>query len=218
MKLSTDAVLLGAFVHDGGAGSILDIGSGSGIIALMLAQRTAARITALEPHAGSAADARSNFENSPWTSRLDLVEMRVQDFAASHLIKFDQIVSNPPFFNNSLPSPYHDRTLSKHTQSLTFEDLLSAVQKLLEPAGAFSVIIPATDEEGFRSQALAYGLVEHRRLIVYPKRSKPANRILIEYNLTDTQRFEESTLVIRTENNDFTNDYRLFTKDFYLHF
>lgn len=218
MKLSTDAVLLGVFTRTQGVNTFLDIGTGSGIVALMLAQRSQAVITALEPDPPSAMDARHNFTQSPWPNRLNLVESSVQDFVTAHPDRFDHIVSNPPFYNNSLPSPFTTRNLSKHTTSLPFDELLAAVKSLLEFEGAFSVIIPASEQEGFDRLASENGLFAHRKMLIYPKKSKDANRILTEYRTGAIKKTQIFNLTIRQENNRYTPEYKIFTGDFYLNF
>ena len=142
MKVGTDGVLLGAWANAKGKQRILDIGTGSGLIALMLAQRTDAMITGIEIDPASATQAQENAAASPWADRLQIVATDIAGYTSYQA--FDLIVSNPPFFNEMLLPPGAARSQARHTQALTFEALLFHVQRLLSPEGSFCAILPAT--------------------------------------------------------------------------
>lgn len=218
MKLSTDAVLLGVFANVAGARSILDIGTGSGVLALMLAQRCTAEITGIDIDPGSVEDARENFRNSPWKNRLTAVHQRVQEFARETGQKFDRVISNPPYFENSKHSPYISRNRSKHTVLLSFRDLISATVLLLEEKGACSFILPADAEPGFHNTAVHAGLSLHRRMLVFPRISAQANRVLLEYRKGQASGVEQTSLAIRMGDHEFTPEYKAYTRDFYINF
>lgn len=216
MKLSTDAVLLGAFVNVQNSKFILDIGTGSGIIALMMAQRSDAFITGIDIDKNSIKDALKNFSNSPWANRLTGIHKSLQDYVKSGTSRFDHIVCNPPFFTNSLHSPFNGRTLSKHNVSLSFSELLDATNLLMKANGKSSFIIPASDEELIISLSENNDLFLSKIMDVFPKESKPVNRIMLEFSKFCPENVERSSLVIRQEDNQYTTDYKEFTRDFYL--
>jgi tRNA1Val (adenine37-N6)-methyltransferase len=218
LKLSTDAVLLGAFAGLPNPGNVLDIGTGSGIVALMVAQRCDAEITGIDIDKGSVEDARFNFSASPWSSRLCAVHQSLQEFSSGYGKKFDAIVCNPPFFKNSSLSPFPSRNLSKHNGQLPFTGLIAQVKNLLNQGGSCSFIVPATEEKHFCSIACEMSFSLFRKKWVLPKKSKKANRVLLEFRLSEVAPEEETELIIRDENNNFTADYKKFTRDFYLNF
>src|SRR6187551_2766436 len=145
MKVGTDAVLLGAWTNVNDVNRILDIGAGSGVIALMLAQRSGnlVHIDAVEIEKEDAMQARENIQRSPWPECISVHEIPIQKFSPE--IKYDLIVSNPPYFNNSFQPPDKKRLHTRHTISLDFTELLSSVARLLQPGGRFNVILPFTE-------------------------------------------------------------------------
>jgi tRNA1Val (adenine37-N6)-methyltransferase len=216
MKLSTDAVLLGAFADLTDARSILDIGTGCGILALMAAQKSNATITAIEPDASSVSDAGINFKSSPWNNRLALVQKNLQDFTAEHPDKFDHILSNPPFFSRNLLSPDPFKNLAKHDRYLTLEELFRWARILLTDSGKFSLILPFTQLHSIDQYTLKNGFYKTRILKIIPTPKKPVNRILLELQLKTRGPTLEQSLMIRTEKGNYTPEYKLFTGDFYL--
>src|SRR5688572_28245976 len=144
MKVGTDGVLLGAWVEVKNAKRLLDIGTGTGVIALMLAQRTQPDVTidAIEIDPDAIEDASENFSSSPWSNRFTLHRGRVQEFSSK---KFDILVSNPPYFIDSYKPPNDQRIIARHSESLSFEDLLRVSEKLLTENGTLNVILPYTE-------------------------------------------------------------------------
>jgi len=205
MKVGTDAVLLGAWVNVGDAKIILDIGTGCGVIALMLAQRSNATIDAVEPDRDSADQAKENFDLSPWKNRLRVFNKPIQEFETSD---YDLIVSNPPFFSNSLLPPKAPRQNARHTETLSFDDLLSvATNKRL------AIILPTVEGELFRGKARAYGLYCNRRLAFFSRRHKPQERWLMEFAPMETDMVNE-TLVLYDEKEKWSMDYAALVKEF----
>ncbi len=199
---------------------ILDIGSGTGLIALIAAQRHAsARIDAIEPDQEACIDAHHNFNASPWRDRLTLHPSTLQHFETEH--RYDYILANPPFFTNSLPCPDPGRHAARHTTSLPFEAIWEGVERLLIPRGIFSVILPFQAYEHFDKLALEAGFTPHSLLHVSSTPSALPIRRLVAYRriaYTETPPQME-TLAIREENRiDFTAAYRHLTRDFYLRF
>lgn len=217
MKIGTDGVLLGAWTEVKGANRILDVGTGSGIIALIMAQRSGAEVDAVEIDPGSARQADENFRLSFWPNRLHLVESSFQDFSSSTSSLYDLIVSNPPYFSRSLKSPNHLRTRSRHDDLLPASHLFEGAYHILSPQGKISVIIPCLSEKSWIKSATESNYSISRKMIVYPKLNKQANRCLLEFSRSSSQ-VEESDLTILDSDGSYTKEYKELTKDFYLAF
>jgi tRNA1Val (adenine37-N6)-methyltransferase len=155
MKVGTDAVLLGSWMPvPENCQTILEIGSGCGVISLMLAQTTKAHITGIDIDEKSVEEAQKNLEHFYWKEQVQFIHGSVQDFAQKTTQKFEVIVSNPPFFENSLKSPDANRNISRHNDNLTFEELIAAVDILLSDNGRFGVILPLVPAEKLEKLAL----------------------------------------------------------------
>lgn len=221
MKVGTDGVLLGAWADVGSAATILDIGAGSGLIALMLAQRQPnAHIHAVEIDEAAAAEAAANAAASPWGHRIAIFPQPIQDFAAALARQegYHLIASNPPFFTGGVLSLSAPRQSVRHTVKLSHHDLLSAVRKLLLPDGKFCVVLPLLEGLRFAEWAAGYQLYTVRQTQVRPRPSQPPNRILLQLekqpptgSLTD-----EELSIYNDHNNDWTPAYQALTRDFYL--
>ena len=183
MRITTDGVLLGAWASCEGARTILDIGAGTGLIALMLAQRCPAGITALEPDESSCKDLRYNVAHAPWAERIIVCCMSLQEFTeqTGETDRFDMIVSNPPYFSDDkLPEHPGDRT-SRHALTLTHGELIRLGASLLSQEGRFSMILPARYEAKIIALASQHRLFCNRLLRVRPRAEKPVNRVLLEF-------------------------------------
>jgi tRNA1Val (adenine37-N6)-methyltransferase len=216
MKLSTDAVLIGSVVSLENPTKILDIGTGSGIIALMLAQRSKAIITGIDPDKGSIKDAQFNVENSPWENRLKVLETDLETFASTTKDKFDLIVSNPPFFLNSQSSPAEKHNIARHQKDDFFGILLQNTVMLMAEKARCCFIVAGSSFELLHKTAVGNGLSMHRKICIFPKPSKSLNRIIAEYSLEQSADPINEELIIRNENNSFTEQYRSLTRNFYL--
>ena len=214
-KVGTDGVLLGAWSDFGDAATILDIGTGTGLIALMAAQKSGATITGLDDDPHAIEVARLNFNRSPWQTQLSATCCAVQHYEPAGL--FDHIVTNPPFFVNSLKSPDQRRSMQRHTDSLPHDLLVSVQKKLLTPQGKFSIILPATEAQQFQLTASASGLQLNRLTRVYSKENGPCTRHLMEFSFLKSE-YVENELIIQNNQNLYTNDYQTLTADFYLNF
>lgn len=217
MKVGTDAVLLGAWVDVGGAKKILDVGTGSGVIALMMAQRSefVARVDAVEPDSGSALEARGNVEGSPWPDKIKIHNTPVQEFHSED--KYDLIVSNPPFFTGSLLPPKEGRKIARHRETLTFDELLTAVKRLLDERGTFAVVLPVAEGNLFREQAGRYGLVCHRSMAFYSRKGKSPERWLMEFSFEGRRKkTEPEMLVLYEKDEQWSDPYIALTKEFYV--
>ena len=215
MKIGTDGVLLGAWADIEGDSRILDVGTGTGLIALMLAQRNAsAEIVGVDISHEAIEEARDNFLNSPWAKRLSVTEGDVCSFESNE--KFDHIVSNPPYFVDSLHSPDSLRTMARHTSSLKFEDLVTSAVRLLRPGGRLSVILPTECAMQFRFAAFGH-LWLCRQLNVVTKAGDSPRRTLMEFCLSDKPLMPSvATLIMRHRDSSYTEEYRRLTEDFYI--
>ncbi len=216
MKVGTDAVLLGAWADVTGAKTILDAGTGTGVIALMLAQRTGgdAAIDAIEIDSEAAADAAENFAYSPWSSALSLIRMPLQKFDTQ--LRYDLIISNPPYFINSLKPPSPSRQTARHADRLTFDDLIAAATKLgKQPLGRLAVILPTEESIIFHTKASAQGLCLTRRCNFQTRAHKPVERVLMEFSFQHAELLTE-TLCLYSHGQEWTPAYRKLTGAFYL--
>lgn len=213
MKVGTDGVLLGAWTNiPDGCKRILDIGTGTGLIALMMAQRSpSSSITGVEADESSAEQASENAGLSEWSPRIEIVHTKIQDYAPD--LKFDLIVSNPPYYDGTLICPNPERTQARHTVSLTFKELMASVERLITPQGRFSVIVPY---ESAYDLVVSGRLHLTRRCDIRTKPSKAPKRTLLEFSpaFAGAPVFEE--LSISDSNGGYTDRYRLLTSDFYL--
>jgi len=218
MKVGTDAVLLGAWTDVSETNNILDFGTGSGIIAIMIAQRAKANIDAIDIDKGSIVDAQNNFSNCPWKNRLTGIHSSLQEYVKNNSKKYDLIVSNPPFFSNSLKSLIYARSLSKHDEKLTHKELLTGVKKLLSCTGRLCVILPVSEADNFKELALLENLHCSKELQIIPKLNKKPNRIIMEFTYVKPQIISETNLCIRNLDNSYTKEYIDLTREFYLNF
>ena len=219
MKVGTDAVLLGAWVIPNGSTKILDIGTGTGIIAMMLAQKSAAAITAIDIDKESTEQAKLNVSESIFSDKITIQHTSFQELANSSTEKFDLIVSNPPFFIDSLKSSGDSRKIARHNDLLSFDDLLNGVKKLLTDKGKFCVILPKNESAIFRDLAQSKGLYLSKLLRIRTRSEKDSEkRHLMQFEFKETE-FSESTLVIEEDSHrNYTQQYKDLTKDYYLNF
>jgi len=216
MKVGTDAVLLGSWAGSGSPGMILDVGSGSGLIALMMAQRfPTGNILAIDIQDDSIAQSIINFEASPWNDRLSARHISLQDHATQCRVKYDLIVSNPPFFRNSLRPADNAKMMARHTDELSYKDLLEAICKILHPSGSFNLILPFDNQTIFEEYALQMPINISRKLEVIPVTGKKPNRVLTEWRFNKPAA-ESGTLTIRNKDNSYTEAYKKLTDEFYL--
>jgi tRNA1Val (adenine37-N6)-methyltransferase len=216
MKINTDAVLLGAWCDVETAVRALDIGTGCGIIALMMAQRTNARIDAIDIDKKSIEEAAENFSASPWSERIKAIHMSLQQFSVSTQNKYDIIVCNPPFFHDSLTSPKQDRTFSKHDIMLAKWELISGVSGLLAVKGILSLILPPFEMRKFEGLAGILGLYRKRQLLVRHREDKPVHRILTEFTRNEKKNPELKEITLRNADNAFSSCHNKLTEVFYI--
>lgn len=214
MKVGTDGVLLGAWCDVAGVRHVLDVGTGTGLIALMAAQRSEAHVTALDVDAAAVEQARENCDASPWAERIDVVQADFCSYRPDGL--FDCIVSNPPYFVEDVHCPDKQRNMARHTAGLTFASLLERVGALLSEEGRFSVVIPTVSVADFVYQAMRNKLYLSRRTLVCTKSGVQPKRALLGFSRVENT-CRESVLTIETEHHKYTPEFVELVKDFYLH-
>ena len=210
-------MLLGAWADVLDADRILDIGTGTGVIAIMLAQRTQnAEIFGVEIDEAACQQASENMAASPWRARLHAVQIPIQDYAKSSNQEFDLIVSNPPFFSGGTFSNNENRNNVRHTVKMPHGDLLSAVRTLLAPKGRFCVVLPLIEGMRFRELARSYNLYCTKMTEVIPKVDKQVERLLLQFERREVALKKDQLVIQQQKRNQWTADYMALTKDFYL--
>lgn len=217
MKVGTDAVLLGAWADTTLCRSILDIGTGTGIIALMLAQRCPADIDAIDIDEDACRQAQENVEASPFGGRIKIVHTSCSGFARSQAGKrYDLIVSNPPYFVNSLKCPDNKRSLARHTDSLPLPELVEDAAGMLTPSGKIALIVPYEQLNEINEIAKENELYVRKQTDVIPVPDATPKRLLIELSPEAVAGVYRETLVIEEARHQYTPEYIALTKDFYL--
>lgn len=210
MKVGTDGVLLGAWANGGDC--ILDIGTGTGLIALMMAQRFAeARVVAVDIDEAAVLQARQNVAASPFKERIEIFQHPIQSFANQSDLQgqFSAVVCNPPFFTNSLKAPNQQRTVARHTVTLSYAELMRAAAKLLSADGELSVVVPFDYQRQMQDEAIFAGLFTSRVCAVRTTASKPPRRYLLAFGKSPCA-CQKEELTIGSEY------YQQLTRDFYL--
>ena len=217
MKVGTDGVLLGAWagrgineLHD--IKNILDIGTGTGLIALMSAQRfPGAMVTAIDIDKDATEQAKENVQNSPFAHNIKVLHQSLQEYIEDENVlgKYDIVVCNPPFFDNSLTCPDPKRNTARHNSTLPFASLVKGARRLMADNGLFAIVIPSECRQKIEDEAIFTGLLLSRRVAVVTKEGKRPKRYLLEFTLKSTT-IDEHILSLESE------EYRALTADFYL--
>lgn len=217
MKVGTDAVLLGAWADTTHCRNILDIGTGTGIIALMLAQRSLAEIEAIDIDEEACVQAKENAAASSFAERIKVIHTSCAHFAASNKQKrYDLIVSNPPYFINSLKCPDNQRTVARHTDTLLLSDLIREAQTLLSPTGRIALILPYERLDEVRELTSINHLNICRQTDVISTPGAVPKRLLVELSATEENTKKRDTLTIEEARHQYTPEYIALTKAFYL--
>lgn len=216
-KVGTDGVMLGATADITNKKRILDIGSGTGLIAIMLAQRSEADIVAIEPDPESFSQTCDNVSGCKWSSRIKAVNSDLQSYDAG-TDKFDLIVTNPPYFSNSLKNPDPRKSAARHTESLSSDDLLSGVAKLLADNGIFQLIMPYVEGTIFIAEAQQYGLFCNNILKIKPLPTADIRRLIMTFSRNRLMLTEKFLTIEHGKRHEFTEEYKTLTRDFYLKF
>lgn len=215
MKVCTDACLFGAWIAEKKyTGRILDIGAGTGLLSLMLAQQSAAYIDAVEIDGQAYEQAKENLENSPWRERLSVFNVPIQDYSAG---KYDLIISNPPFFENDLKSADTKRNLALHSGALTLGELLLSVKKMLNDTGKFAVLLPFHRSTELETLALQNDLFPKEKVLVKQTPKHPYFRVMYLYSsLVSASEPHLTEITIKDDTNNYTESFKYFLKNYYL--
>ncbi len=218
MKVGTDGVLLGAWTNVENASKVLDIGTGTGLIALMLAQRNIQlTIDAIEIEKNSARQAASNFQLSKFSERIVVQEISFQEFCGAQKVPaYDLIVCNPPYFSSSLRAVSDERTLARHDDVLSLDELFEGVSVILNPKAYFALILPADLFSKANDLAKKHSMYLIRVLHVKPTPEKEEKRVCVEYGFKSCIPEEETIVIEEYGRHGYSKEYISLTKDFYL--
>ena len=215
MKVGTDAILLGRWTEVKSLDIVLDIGTGCGLLPLMLSQKGVAHVDAVDIDKASIEEAAINFKASQWRDHLNSYCMDIVDFQTDK--KYDLIVSNPPFFNRFSKCDSERKSRARHNDAgLSYATICHEVCRLMKPEGRFSVVLPVDVSSDFLKTAEQYGLYLHKRMTIVPIEGKEPNRVNLELGFGKCNNVWEETFVIRDADKRFTAQYNAFLKDYYL--
>ncbi len=218
MKVCTDSCLFGALINVHGHTNVLDIGTGTGLLSLMLAQRNRkSQIDAVELDSNACIDAELNFSSSAFTSQLHLHNVSIQDFAKRSKKQYDLVISNPPFYENSLLSPLEAKNIAHHTTQLSLDDLLLAIDSVLAPNGKTWIILPPVSFDKFLKLAIKKGLFCTELTDIHHNAEKPCIRKIGVFEKTQSLIQVHKPISIR-ENKAYSEQYKTLLKDYYLIF
>jgi tRNA1Val (adenine37-N6)-methyltransferase len=215
MKVGTDSVLLGSFVETFHAKQVLDIGTGTGILAIMMAQKTNAKIDAVEIDENAFEEALYNAKQTKWGNKISIYHSSIQQFTST--AKYDLIVSNPPFYvhENHIMIPDEQRSKARHNKELSFSELCIEAENRLTDQGTFWLILPVDEAEEFMELAPKHGLYIHREIFIKPKPTKPINRIVMCLGKQKIKPYQE-VFTIYDQSGKSTEEYYELTREFLL--
>jgi tRNA1Val (adenine37-N6)-methyltransferase len=218
MKVGTDGVLLGAWASVPGPGSrVLDVGTGTGLIALMIAQRTSdVRVDALEIDPSSAKQAKENFQDSPWKERIKGIETSFQDYSSQSNDRYDQIICNPPFFSASFKTKSKEKNLARHDDSLSLGDIFRGCVSLMKESTFISLILPVQKEAQVFELMSEHQMHCQRLTRVIPAPGKSPKRVLLEFSLIPGKCKEEKLTIETGTRHLYTDKYKNLVDEFYL--
>jgi tRNA1Val (adenine37-N6)-methyltransferase len=217
MKVGTDGVLLGAWASVENAADILDVGTGTGLIALMAAQRNPlAKVVAIDVDEQAVEQAKENAGNSLFSDRITVEHSAFRQFAGSTSKRFDLIISNPPYFSDSLLPPDKQRAGARHSVSLTLDDLLCFARKCLKSDGTLALILPYDKSDELKRLCEKHTFYTKRKTIVYPSPDTVPKRLLTELTMLQTGHTETSSLVIENSRHQYSKDFAGLVSGFYL--
>lgn len=219
MKVGMDGVLIGAWADVSMAERILDVGAGTGLLSLMMAQRNPlAAIDAIEIDREAYEECLFNVKQSPWKERVKVTWNAFQDFASSLNEKYDLIISNPPFFSNGIKATGYSRSQARHSDSLSLEELIAGIARLLTSKGRAVLILPVESLSEIKKQVDSNHLFLSRLCRVKPNPLKPVFRVMVEMTPFECVCREEELMIEYEKHFDYTPEYRTLTRDFYLKF
>jgi tRNA1Val (adenine37-N6)-methyltransferase len=218
MRVGTDAVLFAQWVDVASSDNALDIGTGSGIIPLILAQKGVGSVDAVELDSDSYEEANLNFSISVYSDRLSVVQNDVRDYAANNEKKYDLIVSNPPFYASDVKPIKEKKVMARHVSTLSFKDLLVAAKKMMKEDARFALVLPFYESRLFIKEAESLGFYLQKEFLISPIEGKEPNRVNMQFVLNEVESVETVLFTIRNKDYSYTDEYKEFLKDFYLDF
>ena len=218
MRIGTDAVLFAQWVGVSSSDNVLDIGTGSGIIPMILSQKGAGSVDAVELDADSYEEAKLNFSISAWNEKLNVFNTDVRVFADETDKKYDLIVSNPPFYASDVKPIKEKKVMARHVSRLSFKDLLLSAKKMMKEDSRFALVLPFYESRLFIKEAEQLGFYFQKEMHIIPIEGKDANRVNMQFVLNKIDSVETECLTIRNKDYSYTEEYREFLKDYYLDF
>lgn len=215
-KVGTDGVLLGACAGLSGTGNILEIGSGTGVVSIMLAQRCDAMITTIEPDYESFMQTAGNVARCKWHDRIRVENTDFQNFRTTE--KYDLIITNPPYFSDSLKNPDARKSVTRHNDSLSSAEILEGVLRFMKEDGSLQLIMPYAEGNVFIAEAAGYGLFCNNMLKIKPLPSSEIRRLILTFSKTQKKTVEKFLTIENGARHEFTEEYKNLTKEFYLKF
>lgn len=216
MKVGVDSVVLGAWTNTENVNSVLDIGTGTGLLALMLAQKSKAQITAIEMDGNAYNQAVENINSSKWSDRVEALYIPFQEFVKKTKKRFDLIICNPPFFVNALKSPRQNRNTARHDDYLSLDELFSGSKEVLSENGSLNLIYPYLQKNDLISVAEKYGFYPAKVLNLKANEDKNLYRLAVEFVFKDTILKKDTMEIRNTLTNDYSDKFKALTGDYYL--
>ncbi len=216
MKVGSDSVLLGSLISFNKPKYVLDIGTGTGILAFMAEQRTNAKIIALDIEEDAFEQCKENIRFNNKQNKIEVFHKSFQDYYKSTEIKFDHIICNPPYFENSYKSVFQKRNIARHNNTLIPEELFKGVADILSDKGIFSVIISVDNYEKFMQLSFQYKILRFNKINIFPKNGKKAHRFILEFSKEKKKQLAGNISIREHDTNKYTEHYKEITKEFYL--
>ncbi|MBQ8223645.1 MAG: methyltransferase [Bacteroidales bacterium] len=218
MRIGTDAVLFAQWLDVTDKDNVLDVGTGSGIIPMILAQKGAASIDAVELDSDSCEEARLNFNISAFSSKLNVFQDDVRLYSNNNQKKYDLIVSNPPYYSSDVKPINEKKVMARHVSTLSYNDLLVSAKKMMKDDARFALVLPYFESRLFIKEAENLGFHLQKEFLISPIEGKEPNRVNMQFVLTEVKSVEQEFFTIRNKDYSYTDEYKFFLKDYYLDF
>ena len=218
MRIGTDAVLFAQWVDVKPTDNALDIGTGSGIIPMVLSQKGVGKIDAVELDSDSYEEAKLNFSISSWNEKLSVFNIDVRKFADEINVKYDLIVSNPPYYASDVKPVKEKKVMARHVSTLSFKDLLCSAKKMMKPDSRLALVLPYYESRLFIKEAENSGFYLQKEFLISPIEGKEPNRVNMQFVLYEVECPETELFTIRNRDYSYTEQYKNFLRDYYLDF
>ena len=218
MRIGTDTVMFAQWVELKPDDYVLDIGTGSGLIPLILAQKGVKKVDAVELDEDSCIEAELNFKLSVWTDKMKVYHKDVRNFSEVNQNKYDLIVSNPPYYASDVKPVKEKKVMARHVSTLSFEDLILSAKKMLKQNGRFALVLPFFESKLFIKEAEKHGFYLSKEQLIIPIEGKEANRVNMEFAPFKTEAVDNEQIVIRNKDYSYTTEFKNLLKDYYLDF